>query len=57
MRENGLYAIPEVKFKKPSSGKENEKDTRYSDDLVKQNFKTEWENEVWVSDITYIKHN
>lgn len=35
MRENGLYAIPESKFKKPSSGKKNRKDTRYSDDLVK----------------------
>lgn len=55
MRENGLYAIPETKFKKPSSGKKNGKDTRYSDNIVKQNFKTEWENEVWVSDITYIK--
>jgi transposase InsO family protein len=53
MRENGLYSCIQKKYK-PSKGKKN-KNSRYADNLVNQEFTTENENEVWVSDITYIK--
>jgi putative transposase len=53
MRENGLYSCIQKKYK-PSKGKRN-KNSRYADNLVNQEFTTDTENEVWVSDITYIK--
>jgi transposase InsO family protein len=53
MRENGLYSCIQKKYKPYKVTKK--KDLRYPDNLLNQEFKTEFENEVWVSDITYIK--
>lgn len=53
MRENGLYSCIQKKYKPYKVTKK--KDLRYPDNLLNQEFKTEYENEVWVSDITYIK--
>lgn len=52
MRESGLYSIRKQKYK-PGSKKNSQ--GRYEDNLLNQNFKTEKPNQVWVSDITYIK--
>jgi transposase InsO family protein len=53
MRENGLYSVIQKKFK-PGRGVRN-RNARYSEDLLKQDFHTEEPNDVWISDITYIK--
>jgi transposase InsO family protein len=53
MRENGLYVETQSKFK--PYGKNSESKNGYSDNILNQNFNVESINEVWVSDITYIK--
>ena len=52
MKENGLYPETRKKYKPYKNGKKN---GRYHKDMIRQNFKTEKVNEVWVGDITYIK--
>ncbi|MBI9008515.1 MAG: IS3 family transposase [Tenericutes bacterium] len=52
MRQNGFYSIVNKKYKAYSNKKLN---GRYAADIIKQNFKVEIPNKIWVSDITYIK--
>lgn len=52
MRQNGLYSVIRKKYKAYSYKKLN---TRYSEDLIRQNFRPEEPNKIWVSDITYVK--
>jgi len=52
MRESGLYPVTSKKFK-PYPVEKSE--GRYSDNLVKQEFKVTEPDKVWAGDITYIK--
>lgn len=52
MRRNGFYSVVKKKYRAYSYKKLN---TRYEEDLLRQNFTVEEPNRVWVSDITYIK--
>lgn len=52
MKQNGMYPVTEKKFKPAKRGKVQ---GNYYDDSLKQNFKVEALNKVWVGDITYIK--
>jgi len=54
MRENGIYAISRQK-QRPYPKEEVE--TRFSENLLNQDFSVEKPNAVWVGDITYIKTN
>jgi transposase InsO family protein len=52
MRRNGLYSVVKKNYKAYSYKKLN---TRYEEDLLRQNFTVDTPNQVRVSDITYIK--
>jgi len=52
MRENGIYSITKYKYK-PFPKEHAE--TRFSDNIVDQNFGVDAPNKLWVGDITYIK--
>jgi transposase InsO family protein len=52
MKENGFYPETRKKYKPTHNGKT---DGKYCENIVKQNFKVEKKNEIWVGDITYIK--
>ncbi len=52
MRENGMYPESLKKFK---PGKNGNKDGKYFDNTVKQDFRCEKPDEKWVGDITYLK--
>lgn len=52
MRENGFYPETQRKYKPTHNGKVT---GMYSKNRLKQNFRTQERNEVWVGDITYIK--
>ena len=53
MKENGLYAVYRLKFKKATTNSNHKMPV--SSNLLKRNFRVEKPNKVWVSDITYIK--
>ena len=52
MRENGFYSVVLKKYKPYSIKKIL---SRYAENIVNQNFTTNEPNQIWVSDITYIK--
>ena len=52
MRENGFYPETRKKYRPSYNGKT---DGRYHANYLKQKFKVEKKNQVWVGDITYIK--
>jgi transposase InsO family protein len=52
MRQNGFYSVVKKKYRAYSHKKAS---GRFADDILKQKFKVEEPNKVWVSDITYIK--
>ncbi len=51
MQDNSLRSISKLKFKKTTASNPKH---RFADNILNQNFKVKKQNEVWVSDITYI---
>lgn len=52
MSKNGFYPETKKKYRPTHKGKT---DGKYSENILKQNFKASKRNHIWVGDITYIK--